>query len=677
MGIPVLFGIHCHQPVDNFKNVVDEIIEKSYKPFFEKVFPHKWFKFSVHFSGWLLNYIRVNSPETFQLMKKLANEGRIEFFTGGFYEPVLSAIPKKDRIGQIAKLSMFIKDYFGQKPKGLWLTERVWDPSIIPDIAECGVEYMLVDDYHFLSVGFHKDSLNGYFHTEQDGYLMKLFPIDQKLRYFVPFKEPEVILNYLNDVENKGGYCGILFDDGEKFGVWPKTYEWVYEKGWFDRFMSLFADSEHKFKLYSEFAEKNRPNGFAYLPLTSYMEMGEWSLFADKFIELKNLENFLKTTDYKDCIETFVKGAIWKNFLVKYPECNQIHKRTLKLSKENKGDNEKLTDLIYRAQCNDVLWHGIFGGIYLPNLRDNAYKYIIEAESIVDLDKSKIDNIYEEDILMDGYRQVVINTKGLKYIFNTGVGAGLMSLDLKNYGLNLQNTISRRFEGYHKQLLDDRKEAVEDTGISTIHEMSVELSEDVKGKIAFDWYNRYSFIDHFIEEYDFNAVKRCEFKELGDFTNQPFEYTISKNNVRYFRDGGVYKNGEKHNTTVSKSFNAIDKGISFEYEIVTDYGNIYYMLELNFHFFDNEKVTLDGNSFEGIFDGKNKYLICSENPELKIEINFSKKTPIAAIGYNVETVSQSESGVDLTLQGLSLNFIFKVEKGIKFNGELLFEGGQF
>lgn len=675
MGISVLFGIHCHQPVDNFKSVVDEVIEKSYKPFFKTVYPHKWFKFSVHYSGWLLDYIRQNSPETFDFMKELANEGRIEFFTGGFYEPILSAIPKKDRIGQIKKLSTFIRNYFGQTPKGLWLTERVWDPSIITDIAECGVEYIVVDDYHFISTGFHKDSLYGYFNTEQDGYLMKLFPIDQKLRYLVPFKEPDVIFEYLDDLENMGGRCGILFDDGEKFGVWPKTYEWVYEKGWFDRFMSLFSDASHKFELYSEFIEINGPNGLAYLPMTSYMEMGEWSLFADKFIELKNLEDFLKTTHYKDSVQTFVKGSIWKNFFIKYPESNQIHKRVLNLSKENVYNNEMLTDLIYRAQCNDVLWHGIFGGIYLPNLRDNAYRYIIEAESIVDLYKSRIGTIYEEDIFMDGYKQVIINTKEVKYIFNAGVGAGLASLDIKNFSLNLQNTMSRRFEGYHKQLLDNKNEIVEDTGISTIHEMSVELSEDVKGKILFDWYNRYSFIDHFLDDYSFDVIKRCKFEELGDFVNKPFEYEISENKVKFLRDGGVYKNGKKYVTTVLKSFSAKADRLIFEYGIGTEYENIFYMLELNFHFFDNEKVLLDGSPLEGIFEGKGEYHLSSINPKLNINIKFNGDIPIAFIGYNVETVSQSESGVDMALQGLSLNFIFKVKKGVKFNGELVYEGG--
>ena len=40
----------------------------------------------------------------------------------------------------------------------------------------------------------------------------------------------------------------------------------------------------------------------------------------------------------------------------------------------------KYKEALYKAQCNDVLWHGVFGGIYLGNLRDNAYKYIIECE---------------------------------------------------------------------------------------------------------------------------------------------------------------------------------------------------------------------------------------------------------------------------------------------------------
>lgn len=673
MGIPVLFGIHCHQPVDNFKNVVDEIVMKSYKPFFEKVLGHEWFKFSAHFSGWLLDYIVNNFPETYAVMKKMSDDGRIEFFTGGYYEPVLSAIPSKDRIGQIKKLSEYIKNHFGQSPKGLWLTERVWDPSIIPDLAECNVEYMLVDDYHFISLGFHKDSLYGYYNTEQDGIVMKLFPIDQKLRYMVPFKEPEIIKNYLDEAEKKEASGAFIFDDGEKFGVWPNTYKWVYEDGWFDRFLNLFENSEHRFELYEYFAKTYPPEGFGYLPLTSYMEMGEWSLFADKFIDLKSMKEFLKGSPFENNMETFVKGAIWKNFLVKYPECNYIHKRMMNLSLNNNGD-EKLTDLIYKAQCNDVLWHGIFGGIYLPNLRDNAYNYIIEAEKIIDSQNEMVGKIYDTDIFMDGFKQIVINTKGVKYLFNTKVGGSIVSLDIKKYGLNLLNTMSRRFEGYHKQLLEPSEVKDAGTGITTIHEMSVKLGDEVKDKIAFDWYNRQFLIDHFIDSYDFLRIKRCEFQEMGDFVNKPFEYKFCDNGVRFKRDGGIYKD-KKYRTVVDKYFEPHNEDLFFKYDITTEKDQIFYALELNFHFFDNESVVLNNNLKEGIFEGKSKFEVSSIGFPVKFFMEFDNVSPDSVIFYMVETVSQSESGVDLTLQGWSLNFIFNVEKRLSFSGRFGFIGG--
>lgn len=76
-----------------------------------------------------------------------------------------------------------------------------------------------------------------------------------------------------------------------------------------------------------------------------------------------------------------------EKLFVKYPESNRIHKRVLELStkaKHLKKKNEKFLDNLLKAQCNDALWHGIFGGLYLPNLRDNAYRYIIKAEKEIE-----------------------------------------------------------------------------------------------------------------------------------------------------------------------------------------------------------------------------------------------------------------------------------------------------
>ncbi|MDR2884325.1 MAG: 4-alpha-glucanotransferase, partial [Deferribacteraceae bacterium] len=254
MKFPLLIGLHCHQPVHNFHNVVDEAAELSYTPFLKYAERYPNFRFVVHYSGWLLEYLCKNHKDTFNLLKKLSDRGQVEFFGGGYYEPVLSAIPSDDRRGQIDKLSALVKDKFGRTPTGLWLTERVWDPAILPDLVSCGIEDVIVDDYHFIAAGFNESSLTGYFRTEQDGLAVNIFPIDQGLRYRIPFTPAKDVMTYLKEMETAGRKMLVCFDDGEKFGLWPDTYKWVYgdpdskdaakRRGWLEDFMETVSTSE-------------------------------------------------------------------------------------------------------------------------------------------------------------------------------------------------------------------------------------------------------------------------------------------------------------------------------------------------------------------------------------------------------------------------------------------------
>ncbi len=277
--VSLLFGVHMHQPVDNFGDAVDEAIELCYKPFFETMVNYLDFKFSVHCSGWLLDRIRSNHPDIFENMKILTDKGSIEWISAGYYEPVLSSIPSKDRQAQIKKLNKYIKKHLGVKPKGLWLTERVWESSIVPDIAACGNEFVMVDDYHFLSSGFDANKMNGYYKTEESGVEIGLFPIAQSLRYALPFFSVERSIDTILKCADNENSAAIIFDDAEKFGLWPKTHEWVYEKKWLENFLDSVINHEQiKTQHYSEYMKQNRSLGLTYLNNTSYFEMGEWSL---------------------------------------------------------------------------------------------------------------------------------------------------------------------------------------------------------------------------------------------------------------------------------------------------------------------------------------------------------------------------------------------------------------
>src|SRR5207244_4093086 len=61
--------------------------------------------------------------------------------------------------------------------------------------------------------------------------------IDERLRYLIPFRPPEETASYLRQLRAQGHGLAILADDGEKFGGWPGTKDWVYGSGWLDSFL--------------------------------------------------------------------------------------------------------------------------------------------------------------------------------------------------------------------------------------------------------------------------------------------------------------------------------------------------------------------------------------------------------------------------------------------------------
>src|SRR5206468_2523238 len=225
------FGVHNHQRIGNFDHVLVEATERAYRPFLERLDARPEVRLTVHCTGSLLEWLRERSPRTFDLLGSLAARGQVELLTGGFYEPILAVLPDHDKIGQIERLTSFLKAHFGVRPRGMWLAERVWEPHLPRALSDAGVEFVLVDDRHFALTGMDTAELAGYYVTEEQGAKIAVFPISERLRYLVPFTEPAATLDYLRAWRGRG--AGLtLVADGEKFGLWPGTYRPVYEDGW-------------------------------------------------------------------------------------------------------------------------------------------------------------------------------------------------------------------------------------------------------------------------------------------------------------------------------------------------------------------------------------------------------------------------------------------------------------
>ena len=156
--VDLLLGVHAHQPVGNFDDVIIEAHERCYRPFLRTLHRFPSFRFSAHFSGWLLGWLLERYPADMALLQEMVARGQVEMFGSGDCEPVLAAIAERDRKQQIVALSRKLNDHFPRAPKGAWLTERVWESTVVPSLADCGIRYVAVDDYHFLCTGLARDA---------------------------------------------------------------------------------------------------------------------------------------------------------------------------------------------------------------------------------------------------------------------------------------------------------------------------------------------------------------------------------------------------------------------------------------------------------------------------------------------------------------------------------------
>lgn len=668
----LLFGVHMHQPVDNFEWVIKHGVEVCYGPFFEVMSRYPEFRFAVHCSGWLMEQIETFHPKLYGQIKTLAKQGSIEFFSAGYYEPILSVISSEDRVTQIKMLNKSIASDFKYKPKGLWLTERVWESSLIPDLDRAGIKYTVMDDYHFQCAGFDEEILDGYYMSEEGGSEIGLFPISKKLRYAIPFLNVNRAIKAIKSFTREENSAAIIFDDAEKFGMWPGTFEWVYEKGWLESFVeAVLADDEIETMHYSTYFEEERTRGIAYLPNVSYYEMGEWSLRADDALKLEGFKEEMGQERYEKEGVKFLKGGIWKNFFVKYEESNRIHKRMMELSKARKKVKKSDFDrALYKAQTNDALWHGVFGGLYLPNLRDNAYRYIIEAENVRYKKKTLLLTDQNE---LDGYEKVKAVISKYIFRFDGAHGGQLVEFDSREACFNWQNTLTRRKEAYHQRLLEDRPQEEElppaEEGIDTIHHAAMQIDDTLRDAIIYDWYLKNSFIDH-ISNANFNADNfyHCNFHEYGDFANQPFEVELDEKGVTFVREGGLYF-PEKVPTRMQKRYAPKKHGFDFEISLATQAeGSFHYVLEHNFHFSDYASITVNGQALldKGSIVGTQRLEIY--DPLLQKYIEITLDQPCDLHYFQLKTLSQSEHGFDLSVQGVSFAMV------VPFSGEFSIKG---
>lgn len=701
--INFLIGIHNHQPVGNFERVFEKGFQKCYRPFLEIMEKHPSIRFSLHYTGPLLEWMEKREPHLLDLIQNMVRRNQVEMLGGGFYEPIFSLLRDEDILNQIWMLREFTEKRFGYSPAGIWLAERVWDSSLPKILVQAGVKYTILDDLHFRYAGLPPEEIFGYYLTEKEGLSVAVFPIDKRLRYSIPFKPPEETIEYLTFLASDNNGMAVTYaDDGEKFGMWPGTHQWVYHEWWLGKFLSLLEENADLIKTmtFSDYLHSFPPMGRIYLPNASYEEMMEWALPTSFAIQYQDMVKELKGLNREEKYKPFLRGGMFDNFLIKYPESNLMHKKMLWVSEKVNGLNQSAQDVpyvqdakreLYQGQCNCAYWHGLFGGLYLNHLRHAVYEHLINAEKIADKlnhpDETWLDfKLFDLD--RDSNAELLISNQKINLYFKPGYGGSLFEWDYKPESFNLTNVLARRVEAYHRKLkeAEDLSHRTNSREPKSIHDLMIQKEKGLEEILRYDWYNRHSFLDHFLgSETTFESFQTSSYPELGDFVNQPYKVvhisrTPSREEIQVTleREGHLWeKGGEKFPIRIRKCFTV--RGGSSQIEVVYQITNqntvslhLWFGIEFSFNLllgddpkryysFPGREVTdnlLSSTGKEG-----EVATICLRDEWKNFEITCNFDHPAEIWRFPLETVSQSEEGFERTYQGSVILSHWKLELG--------------
>ncbi|MFX1409578.1 MAG: alpha-amylase/4-alpha-glucanotransferase domain-containing protein [Promethearchaeota archaeon] len=711
--LPIVF--HFHQPVDNFPWVFEDVYKKAYKPLIDNIFLFPEIKVAFHFSGNLLDWLLRNKKDFIKKLKTMVKRGQIELIGGGYYEPIFALIPYRDKIAQMKKLSKLIKEEFGSEVKGAWLSERVWEPNYPSFLNDVGLKYVIVDDNHFRSTGITEENTLYSYITEDEGKTLRVFSINEKLRYLTPWKPTYYSIEYLEEIaDEKGDRVALLISDAEKMGVWGTTHEICYTEGqghqdgdngkpFIPAFLEQIVNNEWiKSITLSDYMEQFPARGLVYLPTASYDKMEEWVLLTPIRKRFKIIRKALKDDPEKQDEYLFLKGGFWRYFLVKYPESNTMHKKMLYVRDKLinieeqliKVDDDTLVsrilnkinkawDEIYKSQCNDCYWHGLFGGVYLQFLRFSVFTHLINAEKIIDQINTLLNPSLESymhitplDFNKDSKTDYLIESNTLNLYIDPSDGGTIFELDYKPKSYNLLNTLTRWEEAYHE-------------------------SKKLKDKeVLVDKFRRSMLRIRFLNKnVPLDQLQADQYYECGDFINGNFNITSSEKNgkiaVLEMEKNGSVKDAEtdfRNPCLITKDIyvekNQIEIIIRVNFEEIPGNENVLerivdnLQLAIDIPFFFNgdtskflwesNQITFKDNYEKNLLEPfkfeDSHFKAYDESYNLNFEFNIESKMesikiskfPIIAYAYTEEGYKEIYQGINVTpLLDLSKNLEFK------------------
>lgn len=246
---------------------------------------------------------RIQAVErTLKKYRELAARRGIEVLASPYAHPVQGLIIRLFRergLGELARELLawqlrygfkLVEEVLGVRPRGVWTPEMFWDMELLPIYAECGVQYTVLCEQHFLKAGGEKDSIYEPYLLEEPitGNRLVIFFRDRELSDWIGFKTTyedaeearrdarRFVLALLDRYLKFRGKVCVLALDGENWML-PND-EKKFSALFLDHVLSYLEQREDLFEVItlSEALSKVRPRR-----LLNYVPWGSWIGLSD------------------------------------------------------------------------------------------------------------------------------------------------------------------------------------------------------------------------------------------------------------------------------------------------------------------------------------------------------------------------------------------------------------
>lgn len=428
--------LHLDLPAGTPTSEVESLWSDCFEPLLGALHHLEAARVGLVLAGDLLPTLEERYPEGIAWLTDLSVRGQIELVATALHEPVLSAIPERDAIGQILAHATLLRRLFGRRPHGCWLPHGVWDPAVPRVLDRAGISYTFIEDRIVSGVLPEGAPVHGVHRTEREGCAVALLSHDARLAESIPANSVRQALHHLESAARRG-------DNLVPLALSAARFRGKAHQSWLATFLHALSqpDSPVQLRLPGEAVDESGSCGRIYLPSGGPRE----------------------------------QLVPWERSLIRYEEANRLHKRMLRVSRTverladavHQGDGAvarpdpqdlaQAARYLFRAQGAAVYSHYPHAGIYDARLRALVWRDLLRAERVA-LEAIKAHERYGTetvDVDCDGVTDVILRTPSMTAVVDRARSAGLIELSVHALARNVVDTITRRDEQYHALLALD------------------------------------------------------------------------------------------------------------------------------------------------------------------------------------------------------------------------------